>query len=125
MAPSRTTLPGGGASILTYPLYVGHSFYLPLANSSQGGVSIVAIILLLDAPPPLGSEGYDRSFKTMLWCTAVLDWIGAILSLGAVTSLVLGLQWGGNEKAWRSAEVIAVRIPRHAAFVEGLLIDLH
>ncbi|OQE30844.1 hypothetical protein PENFLA_c002G07449 [Penicillium flavigenum] len=79
-------------------------FYI---NLPIGGVSIVAIILLLDAPPPLGSEGYNRSFKTMLWRTAALDWIGAILSLGAVTSLVLGLQWGGNEKAWRSADVIA------------------
>ncbi|KAJ6143446.1 Major facilitator superfamily domain general substrate transporter [Penicillium samsonianum] len=78
-------------------------FYI---NLPIGGASIVAIVLLLDAPPPLGSEGYDRSFKTMLWRTAALDWIGATLSLGAVTSLVLGLQWGGNEKAWNGAEVI-------------------
>lgn len=84
---------------------------MPLAKSSQGGVSIVAITLLVDAPPPLGSEGYDRSSKTMLRRTAALDWIGAALNLGAVTSLVLGLQWGGNEKAWNSADVIVVCIP--------------
>lgn len=69
------------------------------------------ITLLVDAPPPLGSEGYDRSSKTMLRRTAALDWIGAALNLGAVTSLVLGLQWGGNEKAWNGADVIVVCIP--------------
>ena len=47
----------------------------------------------------------------MLRRTAALDWIGAALNLGAVTSLVLGLQWGGNEKAWNSADVIVVCIP--------------
>ncbi|KAJ5827173.1 Major facilitator superfamily domain general substrate transporter [Penicillium robsamsonii] len=78
-------------------------FYI---NLPIGGVSIVAITLLLDAPPPLGSEGYDGSPRTMLRRTSALDWIGAILSLGAITSLVLGLQWGGNEKAWSSADVI-------------------
>ncbi|KAJ5455266.1 Major facilitator superfamily domaingeneral substrate transporter [Penicillium sp. IBT 31633x] len=78
-------------------------FYI---NLPIGGVSIVAIVLLLDAPSPLGSENYDRSLKTMLWRTATLDWIGAALNLGAVTSLILGLQWGGNEKAWNGAEVI-------------------
>ena len=73
-------------------------------------MAIVAIIWLLDAPPPLGSEDYDRSFKSMFWSTAALDWIGAMLSLGAVTSLVLGLQWGGNEKEWDSTDVIVVCI---------------
>ncbi|KAJ5158481.1 Major facilitator superfamily domain general substrate transporter [Penicillium coprophilum] len=78
-------------------------FYI---NLPIGGVSIVAIVLLLDAPPPLGSEDYDCSFKSMFWRTAALDWIGTIFSLGAITSLVLGLQWGGNEKAWDSVDVI-------------------
>jgi len=82
------------------------SSFLPLAESSQGGVSIAAITFLVDAPPPLGSEGYDRSLRTMLRRTVALDWIGAALSLAAVTCLVLGLQWGGNEKAWSSADVI-------------------
>ncbi|RYP21060.1 hypothetical protein DL765_002467 [Monosporascus sp. GIB2] len=74
--------------------------------AALGGVSIVAITLLVDAPPPLGSERYDRSSKTMLRRMAALDWIGAALNLGAVTSLALGLQWGGNEKAWNDADVV-------------------
>ncbi|KAL2827793.1 major facilitator superfamily domain-containing protein [Aspergillus cavernicola] len=78
-------------------------FYI---NLPIGGVSIIAITFLVDAPPPLGSEGYDRSFKVILRRTTSLDWIGAALNLGAVTSLILGLQWGGNEKAWNSAAVI-------------------
>ncbi|KAK2594895.1 hypothetical protein QQS21_007394 [Conoideocrella luteorostrata] len=78
-------------------------FYI---NLPIGGVSIAAISFLVDAPPPLGSEGYDRSPRTLWRHTTALDWIGAVLSLGAVTSLVLGLQWGGNEKAWKAAEVV-------------------
>lgn len=63
----------------------------------------------------------------MLRRTAALDWIGAALSLGAVTSLLLGLQWGGNEKAWNGADVIVVCIPRVRiiALVKGPLIDSH
>ncbi|KAJ6629312.1 ABC transporter [Mycena sp. CBHHK59/15] len=78
-------------------------FYI---NLPIGGVTLVAITFLLKAEPPLGSDGYDRSFKSLLRQTAGLDWIGAALSLGAVTSLVLGLQWGGNTKPWGSADVI-------------------
>ncbi|EJD40242.1 MFS general substrate transporter, partial [Auricularia subglabra TFB-10046 SS5] len=36
-----------------------------------------------------------------------LDWIGCILSLGCTCSLVLALQWGGAQKPWGSADVIA------------------
>ncbi|KAF2165013.1 hypothetical protein M409DRAFT_67678 [Zasmidium cellare ATCC 36951] len=36
-----------------------------------------------------------------------IDWIGALLSLGGTTVLVLGLTWGGAQKPWNSAAVIA------------------
>ena len=60
------------------------------------------VAMLLDAPPPLGFESYDRSSKSILRHMAKLDWCGATLTLGAITSLILGLQWGGDEKAWNS-----------------------
>lgn len=78
-------------------------FYI---NLPIGGVSILVIVSLVDAPPPLGAENYNSSPKALLQSTTRLDWIGAALSLGAITSLVLGLQWGGSEKAWSSADVI-------------------
>jgi len=37
-----------------------------------------------------------------------LDWIGAVLTLGAVTSLLLALQWGGNTKPWKDPTIIAL-----------------
>jgi hypothetical protein len=37
-----------------------------------------------------------------------LDWIGALLSFGMVTSFLLALQWGGNEKPWNSPTVVAL-----------------
>ena len=44
----------------------------------------------------------------MLRRTLTLDGVGASLSLSAISSLLLALQWGGGEKAWSSREVIAV-----------------
>jgi nitrogen fixation-related uncharacterized protein len=39
---------------------------------------------------------------------AQLDFIGAILVAGAVTNIVLALQWGGNTKQWNDKAVIVV-----------------
>jgi MFS family permease len=36
-----------------------------------------------------------------------IDWIGVTLLCGAVTSLVLALQFGGNQYPWKSGQVIA------------------
>lgn len=82
-------------------------FYI---NLPVGGVALVAITFLLKASPPLGSEGKDQSWKGRLRQTLRLDWIGATLVLGAVTCLVLGLQWGGNTKPWSSAAVIVTLV---------------
>ena len=40
-----------------------------------------------------------------------LDFVGATLIAGTVTSLVLALQWGGNTKPWGDKAVIIVRTP--------------
>ncbi|EJD54142.1 hypothetical protein AURDEDRAFT_110736 [Auricularia subglabra TFB-10046 SS5] len=60
----------------------------------QDRTSLIAIGFLVDAPPPLGFEDY-RSSRTVLRRTVGLNWVGAALTLGAVTRLVLG-QSGGN-----------------------------
>jgi hypothetical protein len=39
---------------------------------------------------------------------ARLDFVGATLVAGAVTCLVLALQWGGNTKPWNDKSVIIV-----------------
>lgn len=38
---------------------------------------------------------------------STLDWVGTALCLGFSTCLLLGLEWGGSVKPWKSASVIA------------------
>jgi hypothetical protein len=41
---------------------------------------------------------------------ARMDFVGAILVAGAVTNIVLALQWGGNTKPWNDKAVIIVSL---------------
>ncbi|KAJ7432390.1 ABC transporter [Mycena latifolia] len=75
-------------------------------NLPVGGVSLSAVIFLLKAAPPLGSDPTKRSYKDILQQVLRLDFLGATLVAGAVTSLSLSLQWGGNTKAWNDTAVI-------------------
>ncbi|GAA5877202.1 hypothetical protein JCM8547_006297 [Rhodosporidiobolus lusitaniae] len=79
-------------------------FYI---NLPVGGVTLVACTLLLKASPPLGADPNDRSMRSIIRQTLRMDWIGGTLVLGAVTALVLALQWGGNQKPWNDGSVIA------------------
>ncbi|KAJ7262074.1 ABC transporter [Mycena rebaudengoi] len=75
-------------------------------NLPIGGVSLTAVLLLLKASPPLGADLTKRSPKDIFQQVLRLDFGGAILVAGAVTSLVLALQWGGNTKPWGDKAVI-------------------
>ena len=67
----------------------------------------MAVTLLVKAAPPLGAKSTDdRSPRSLIRRALQLDWMGAILILGGVTTLVMALQWGGNTKPWNSAAVI-------------------
>lgn len=54
----------------------------------------------------MGSDPSKQTLRSRLQQTAQMDWVAAALVLGAVTCLVLALQWGGNTKPWGSAAVI-------------------
>ncbi|KAJ7500298.1 ABC transporter [Mycena galericulata] len=75
-------------------------------NLPIGGVSLVAVTFLLKASPPLGSDPNKRSYRDIWEQVLRLDFLGATLVAGAVTSLVLALQWGGNTKPWGDKAVI-------------------
>ncbi|KAJ7269948.1 putative transporter [Mycena rebaudengoi] len=75
-------------------------------NFPIGGVSVVAVLFLLKASAPLGSDPTKRSQKDIFQQFLRLDFIGATLVAGAVTCLVLALQWGGNIKPWGDKAVI-------------------
>lgn len=81
-------------------------FYI---NLPVGGITLVAVSILLKTSPPLGHDPSEPlTIRAMLRKSIRLDWLGMLLTLGGVTSLVLALQWGGNTKPWDSADVIAV-----------------
>ncbi|KAJ7776360.1 transporter [Mycena metata] len=75
-------------------------------NLPFGGVSLLGVTFLLEATPPLGSDPTKRSVRDLLEQVKRLDYVGATLVAGAVTTLVLALQWGGNTKPWGDKDVI-------------------
>ncbi|KAJ7143873.1 major facilitator superfamily domain-containing protein [Mycena epipterygia] len=75
-------------------------------NLPIGGLSVVAVVFLLKAAPPLGADPAKRSRSDLGNQVRHIDWVGATLVSGAVTTLVLALQWGGNTKPWNDEAVI-------------------
>ncbi|KAJ7445119.1 ABC transporter, partial [Mycena latifolia] len=69
-----------------------------------GSVSVTAVLFLLKATPPLGSDTAKRSWRDIIGQVGRLDFFGATLI--AVTSIVLSLQWDGNTKPWNDKAVI-------------------
>nr|CRX79077.1 hypothetical protein ls5930a1_00117 [Leucosporidium scottii] len=82
-------------------------FYI---NLPVGGVTLFAITFLLKAAPPLGSKPEENTPQARMKKVLHMDWLGATLVLGSVTCLILGLQWGGNTKPWKSAAVIVTLV---------------
>ncbi|CAK5269530.1 unnamed protein product [Mycena citricolor] len=92
---------------INLPLWVSFDAFLSSAHLlSSGGVSLLGVTTLLKSSPPLGSDPSTRSWSELLHQTMHMDFIGATLVAGAVTSLVLALQWGGNTKSWGDKDVI-------------------
>ncbi|KAF7312507.1 Major facilitator superfamily protein [Mycena indigotica] len=75
-------------------------------NLPIGGVSFVAVFLLLKAHPPLGSDPTKRSTREVIRQALQMDFFGAALVAGSIVSLMLALQWGGNTKPWDDVGVI-------------------
>lgn len=79
-------------------------------------MAIVTVLLFLPSHPPAedqGTAGWQRWMR--------LDWLGAILNFAAVATLLIALQWGGNEKPWNDPAVIALLVvvssnPFHTEF---------
>ncbi|KAJ7867670.1 ABC transporter [Mycena olivaceomarginata] len=75
-------------------------------NLPIGGISLTAVTLLLKAAPPLGSDPTKRAWRDIVRQILRLDFLGATLVAGAITCMVLALQWGGNTKPWGDKSVI-------------------
>ncbi|KAJ6508457.1 major facilitator superfamily domain-containing protein [Mycena sanguinolenta] len=75
-------------------------------NLPLGAISIAGVTFLLKSSPPLGSDRSKRTYRDIFRQTLRLDYVGATLVAGAITSLELSLQWGGNTKPWNDKAVI-------------------
>ena len=61
--------------------------------------SVLSVFFLLPVHPPIGTvPGAPKVSPLKQWLG--LDWIGGILSLGMVTTLIMPLQWGGLTKVY-------------------------
>ncbi|KZT62115.1 ABC transporter [Calocera cornea HHB12733] len=78
-------------------------FYI---NLPIGAISIGVIMLIIEARPAIGSDATDGMTQLQRWL--YMDWIGALLSVAMVVTLLLPLQWGGNLKPWNDPSVIAL-----------------
>lgn len=71
------------------------------------GAIAVAIIAVFLKPRPSPAEADPNDHRTLTRKWMQLDWVGTGLILGLTTCLILALTWGGNQKPWDSAAVIA------------------
>ena len=55
--------------------------------------------------PPQSGQYSDQKF---LQKCSLVDWIGGILCIGCIVSLLLALQSGGTEWPWNSASIISL-----------------
>ncbi|PVG01143.1 ABC transporter [Serendipita vermifera] len=91
-------------------------FYI---NLPLGAISILSIGLLLPAHDAIESSLYEgkSTFQKLL----AMDWLGGFLSLAAITTLLLPLQWGGNTRSWNDPSVIALLATFGALLIAFLL----
>ena len=93
---------------LPSPLPIPYAVFLNLPIGF--GVTVPIIAVVVQASPPLGSSPSDHNLRTRLRQTLEMDWVGFLLVLAGITCLILGLQWGGNTKAWSNGSVIATLV---------------
>ncbi|KAK4145925.1 major facilitator superfamily domain-containing protein [Dichotomopilus funicola] len=73
-------------------------FYI---NLLFGAILLPAYLLVIPSTPVLPD-------KTQWQKLAMLDWVGALLSIGAMVTLVIGINFGGVDWAWNSGASIAL-----------------
>lgn len=78
-------------------------FYI---NLPFGAISVSAALLFIPSNDPPESPLYEGKTKMQKWLS--LDWIGSIISVAMICTLLLPLQWGGVSRAWNDKVVIAL-----------------
>ena len=92
-------------------------------NLPIGGLSFFLVAVLLKSSVPLGADPSKRSRSDQWNQAKKLDFVGAMLVAGAVTCLVMALQWGGNTKPWGDKDIIVVSLSQSVNKKEPTLTD--
>ncbi|KAJ7495424.1 ABC transporter [Mycena latifolia] len=94
-------------------------------NLPIGGLSLAVVLVALPVTPPLGSDPTTRTPRAILHQVLHIDVLGIILSMAAVTCLVLALQWGGNTKPWNDPGVISCFVVSAVTAIAFILWERH
>jgi MFS family permease len=76
-------------------------------NLPIGGFSLLCICFIFEPRPAIVTRSRMTSMSA-LGKFRELDIVGTVLSFAAICSLLLALQWGGNERPWNNSSVIAL-----------------
>ena len=76
-------------------------FYI---NLPVGGVTMVVLFFILQAPPP---KNENLTFKERV---AQLDILGTSIFVPCMVCLLLALQWGGSTYSWSNGRIIALLV---------------
>lgn len=68
------------------------------------GITALAVTVTYFPPPPRLAQ--NRKSRSSL--LTEIDYIGVVILAGALTSLVIGVTWGGSTYPWDDAKVVAV-----------------
>lgn len=109
MELSLPTASGGGAFgcslkfFFLFASYLRSVLILP-SNVPVGGTTLVLLLFVLRIRK---AENRERSLSLKEKLRS-LDYIGCVVFIGAVCSLLLALQWAGQVKPWNSATIIGL-----------------
>ncbi|RHZ83132.1 hypothetical protein Glove_99g40 [Diversispora epigaea] len=84
-------------------------------NLPLGAISIPLILIFLNLPKPKG---------TFLDKLKRIDYLGTLLIVLATVSLLLALNWGGNEYSWTSAIVLSLLVVGGVLYVVFALVEI-
>ncbi|WVF65704.1 hypothetical protein IAT40_000435 [Kwoniella sp. CBS 6097] len=87
-------------------------FSLPI-----GGINWLLLLFTLPSVPKLPPFNGRPDNRPVLMKLLRLDWLSAVLTLGFVTCLGMGLQWGGVTKEWNDPAVIVTLAMAFGLFI--------
>lgn len=84
--------------------YTTVSHIFEFRNAPIGAVVLVVVIIFLD----LGNSNTENAALPLKTKLKYVDGVGTVAFIGAITCLLLALQWGGQSLPWSSSKIIGL-----------------